>query len=234
MHGIRIIRYGGLGDVAAAEFAGEFVEEFDEAGEDEAAEVAHAVVVELAGLQGDEDDLLEGVGRGIVSGADGEGGLAHAARPVNERAPGAGVGIKGVGDLPQLVLAAKEGLEGGEVVGDVGLEDGGAGGDGLGVVILRVTFVEGEAFEYEGGELLGRLVVEFDEAGGGREAVGRCVLEAARPRTSSSNAHRIGDIGVSGALDALRTRDYSVCFDQRSVRVGANPRERAERDYGDG
>src|ERR1039457_342388 len=47
---------GGPGDVAAAEFAGEFVEEFDEAGEDEAAEVAHPIVVELAGLQGDEDD----------------------------------------------------------------------------------------------------------------------------------------------------------------------------------
>jgi hypothetical protein len=46
-----------------AEFAGEFVEEFDEAGEDEAAEVAHAVVVELAGLERDEDDLLEDVRR---------------------------------------------------------------------------------------------------------------------------------------------------------------------------
>ena len=114
----RALVLGGFGDVGLAEFAGEFVEEFEEAAEDEAAEVAHAVVVQLAGLEGDEDDFFEDVGRGLVGGADGEGGLAHAAGAVDERAPSAGLGFEGVFDFPEFVLAAEEGLEGGEVVGD--------------------------------------------------------------------------------------------------------------------
>ena len=175
----RALVLGGLGDVVAAEFAGEFVEEFDKAGEDEAAEVAHAVVVQLAGLQGNEDDLFEDRRRSIVGRANGERGLAHPARPINERAPSAGVGIEGVGDLLQLILATEEGLERGEIVGDVGLEVGDRRSGGLRVVILGLVFVEGEAFEDELGELLGRFVVEFDESRPTEKAINLGVTEPA-------------------------------------------------------
>ena len=100
------------------EFAGEFVEQLGEAADEEAAQVAHAVVVELAGLEGDEDDLLEGLGRRIVGRADGERGLAHAAGTVDERAPGADLRVERVGDLPQLLLAPEEGLERRKIVRD--------------------------------------------------------------------------------------------------------------------
>ena len=111
----------GLRDVRAVQLAGEFVEHFEEAGQDEDAQLAHAVVVQLAVLDGDEDDALELFGRAVVGGADGEGGLAHAARPVDERAPRAVVRVEGFADLREFRLAAEEGLEAREVVGDGGV-----------------------------------------------------------------------------------------------------------------
>ena len=82
-----------------------------------------------------------------VGGADGKGGLAHAALAVDEGAPTAVVRREGVADLRQLRLAAEEGLEAGEVVGNGGMgrdEWGRANGE---VVVFGVAFVEGEAFE---------------------------------------------------------------------------------------
>lgn len=63
---------GALGDLGQPEFAGEFIEEFDKSAEDEPAEIAHAIVVQLASLQRDEDDLFEHVRRRIVGRADGQ------------------------------------------------------------------------------------------------------------------------------------------------------------------
>ena len=89
------------------------------------------------------------------------------------------LGVEGFGDLLQFLLAPEEGLEAGEVVGGGSLEDWWAGGRRLGVVVLGLAFVEGEAFEDERGGLLRRLVVEFDEAGIFEEPVDVCMIEPA-------------------------------------------------------
>jgi hypothetical protein len=107
----------GLRDVGPPQLPGEFVEHFQKARDEEVAERALAVVVHLAVLHGDEDDALEEAGWAVVGGADGEGGLAHAARAIDERAPGGGVGIEGLADGGEFGGAAEEGLEAGEVVG---------------------------------------------------------------------------------------------------------------------
>ena len=109
-----------LRDVRLPQFAGELIEHLEEPRQDEAAELAHAVVVQLAVLHGDEDDALELTRRAVVGGADGERGLAHAARSINQRAPGAGLGIEGFANRFQFLFAPEEGLEAGEVVRDGG------------------------------------------------------------------------------------------------------------------
>ena len=55
-------------------------------------------------------------GRGQLGGADGEGGLAHAARAINERAPADGVGMEVREELGEFGVATEEALDGGEVV----------------------------------------------------------------------------------------------------------------------
>src|SRR5205085_10396115 len=89
--------------------------------------LAHAVVVKLSVFHGDEDDALELFGRAIVCGADGQRGLAHAARPVNERAPSAVVRVEGFADLREFRLATEDGLEAWEVGGDGGVRGSGVG-----------------------------------------------------------------------------------------------------------
>ena len=74
--------------------------------------------------------------------------------------------------VAQLGLAAEEGLEAGEVVGGGGAGPHATVLGGSGVMVLGMAFVEREAFEDEGGELLGGFVVEFDESGGGQKTVG--------------------------------------------------------------
>lgn len=91
-----------------------------QAADEKAGQVAQAVVVEFARLERDEGDPLERFGRRGVGGADGRRGLTHAARPVDERAPGARLGIERVGDPSQLVLAAEERLKRGEIMGNGG------------------------------------------------------------------------------------------------------------------
>ena len=166
-----------LRDVRLAQLAGELIEHLEEPRQEEAAELAHAVVVQLAVLHGDEDDALELAGRAVVGGADGERGLAHAARAIDERAPGARLGIEGFANRFQFLFAPEEGLEAGKVV-----RDGGAGplvavlGSGL-VMLLGKPLVQGEAFEDEVGDLLGRFVVELDKSGGVKESSDLCILE---------------------------------------------------------
>ena len=130
-----------------AEFAGEFVEQLGEAADEEAGDVAQAVVVEFARLERDKSNFVETFGGRIVGRADGERGLPHPARSINERAPCARLGIECVGDFLQLVFAPEERLKRGEIVRD-GSARGGIGGyDGLGVVILAMALVERETFE---------------------------------------------------------------------------------------
>lgn len=111
-----------LGDVGAAEFAGEFAEELGESTDEEATEVAQAVVVQLTSLERDEDDLFENIRRRIVGSADSERCLTHAARAINQCAPGTRVGIEGISDFLQFLLTSEERLERGEVVGDGGFQ----------------------------------------------------------------------------------------------------------------
>lgn len=67
-------------------------------------------------LGGEEEDVVVVAGRGQLGGADGEGGLAHAARAINERAPAGGVGIEVGDELGEFGVATEEALDGGEVV----------------------------------------------------------------------------------------------------------------------
>ena len=63
---------------------------------------------QFAHFGGDEDLALEEFRWRIVRGFDGEGGLADAARSVNEGAPGAGVGRKGGFDDFEFFGASEE------------------------------------------------------------------------------------------------------------------------------
>lgn len=66
-------------------------------------------------LGGEEDDVVVVSGRGQIGGAGGEGGLAHAARAINERAPAGGVGMEVREELGEFGIATKEALDGGEI-----------------------------------------------------------------------------------------------------------------------
>lgn len=90
---------GRLRDVSVAQLAGELVEQFRQPTDQEAAQVADAVIVQFSAFQRDKHDALEHVWRGVIRGAHGEGRLAHAARSVDQRAPRAALGVQGVGDL---------------------------------------------------------------------------------------------------------------------------------------
>lgn len=66
-------------------------------------------------LGGEEEDVVEVAGRGQLGGADGESGLAHATRAINERAPAGGVGMEVGEELGEFGVATEEALDGGEV-----------------------------------------------------------------------------------------------------------------------
>ena len=66
-------------------------------------------------LGGEEEDVVVASGRGQLGGADGEGGLAHAARAINECAPAGGVGMEGSTERVEFGVATEEALDGGEV-----------------------------------------------------------------------------------------------------------------------
>jgi len=66
-------------------------------------------------LGGEEEDVVVVAGRGQLGGADGEGGLAHAAGAINERAPAGGVGMEVGEELGEFGVATEEALDGGEV-----------------------------------------------------------------------------------------------------------------------
>ena len=66
-------------------------------------------------LGGEEEDVVVVTGRGQLGGADGEGGLAHAARAINERTPAGGVGMEVREELGEFSVAPEEALDGGEV-----------------------------------------------------------------------------------------------------------------------
>ena len=66
-------------------------------------------------LGGEEEDVVVVSGRGQLGGADGEGGLAHAAGAINERAPAGGVGMEVGEELGEFGVATEEALDGGEV-----------------------------------------------------------------------------------------------------------------------
>lgn len=68
-------------------------------------------------LGGEEDDVVVVSGRGQLGGADGEGGeggLAHAARAINECAPAGGSGMEVGEELGEFGFASEEALDGGE------------------------------------------------------------------------------------------------------------------------
>ena len=48
------------------------------------------------------------------------------------------------------------------------------------MVVLRVAFVKGEAFEDEGDEFVGGFVVEFDEAGAAKQPINLSMIETAK------------------------------------------------------
>jgi hypothetical protein len=54
-------------------------------------------------------------GRGQFGGADGEGGLAHAAGAINERSPAGGVGMEVWEEFGEFGIATEEALDGGEI-----------------------------------------------------------------------------------------------------------------------
>jgi hypothetical protein len=54
-------------------------------------------------------------GRGQFGGADGEGGLAHAASAINKRTPAGGVGMEVGEKLGEFDVAPEEALDRGEV-----------------------------------------------------------------------------------------------------------------------
>ena len=106
---------GGLGDLGLLESADDGVEHLGEAADGEWAFVVRAMRIHGGLLGGEEDDVVEVSGRGQLGGADGEGGLAHAARAINERAPAGGVGMEVWEELGELGVATEEALDGGEV-----------------------------------------------------------------------------------------------------------------------
>ena len=69
-------------------------------------------------LGGEEEEVVVVRGRGQLSGADGEGGLSHAARAINERAPAGGAGMEVGEELGDFGIATEEALDGGEVAAE--------------------------------------------------------------------------------------------------------------------
>src|SRR5262249_2919147 len=126
--------------------------------------LADAVVVQLAVLQGDEDDPLELAGRAVIGGADGERGLSHAARAVDERAPRARLRVECLSNRGELALATEEGLEAWEVVGSRGVETPAAGGVAL-LVLRGTTLIPHKAFENQVDGLAWSRIVEVDVPG---------------------------------------------------------------------
>ena len=106
---------GGLGDLGLLEPAGDGVEHLGEAADSEGAFVVRAMRVHGGLLGGEEEDVVVVTGRGQLGGADGEGGLAYAARAINERAPAGGVWMECDTERVEFGVATEEALDGGEV-----------------------------------------------------------------------------------------------------------------------
>ena len=106
---------GGLGDLGLLEPAGDGIQHLGEAADGERAFVVRAMRVHGGLLGGEEEDVVVVSGRGQLGSADGEGGLAHAARAINERAPASGVGVEVREELGEFGIATEEALDGGEV-----------------------------------------------------------------------------------------------------------------------
>lgn len=102
---------GGLGDLGLLESAGDGVEHLRKPADGEGAFVVRAMRVHGGLLGGEEDDVVVVAGRGQLGGADGKGGLAHAARAINERAPARGVGMEGDTERVEFGIATEEALD---------------------------------------------------------------------------------------------------------------------------
>ena len=102
---------GGLGDLWLLEPAGDGIQHLFEAADGEGAFVVRAMRVHGGLLGGEEEDVVVVSGRGQLGGADGEGGLAHAARAINERAPASGVGMEVREELGEFGIATEKALD---------------------------------------------------------------------------------------------------------------------------
>ena len=111
---------GGLGDLGLLEPTGDGIQHLGEAADSEGAFVLRAMRVHGGLLGGEEEDVVEVSWCGQLGGADGEGGLAHAARAINERAPTGRVGMEIGEELGEFGVATEEALDGGEVVAGEG------------------------------------------------------------------------------------------------------------------
>ncbi len=106
---------GGLGDLGLLEPAGDGIQHLGEAADGEGAFVVRAMRVHGGLHGGEEEDVVVVAGRGQLGGADGKGGLAHAARAINERTPAGGVGMEVGEELGEFGVATKEAMDGGEI-----------------------------------------------------------------------------------------------------------------------
>lgn len=122
----------------------------------------------------------------------GERSLPHPARPINQHAPRARLRLERFGNLFQFFRAPEERLQARQIVRNVRLEHGRIGGNGLCVIVLRVAFVEGEAFENQRSGLLRRFVVEFDKGRRIKESVYGRIL---KPSEHDPTAFAFGQLG---------------------------------------
>jgi len=120
----RTILGGAAGDVVAAERAGDLVEDAEIVGDEADGDDDRAFVFKGAILDRDEDDRVELLAGVFGGSANGEGGLAHAARTGDECAPDALFRAESIADLREFLFAPVEVVEAREVVRDGGLEDG--------------------------------------------------------------------------------------------------------------